>query len=120
MSAYLAQATVLAAPSLDPASGSHDVLPNVILEAQASGVPVVATGVFAIPEVVVHERTGLLVPPRDAEALKHAIARLVDEGGFALDLAARARENLAQNFNVHTNVVRLAGLFEKSKRSCVT
>src|SRR5205085_7777611 len=47
-------------------------LPNVVLEAFAAGVPVVATSVGGTPEIVQHERSGLLVPPGDASALAEA------------------------------------------------
>src|SRR5207237_671635 len=48
------------------------------IEASASGVPVVASRVGGVPEAVVHEKTGLLVPPRDAQALASACLTLID------------------------------------------
>ncbi|MDB5323270.1 MAG: glycosyl transferase group 1 [Phycisphaerales bacterium] len=49
------------------------------IEASASGVPVVASRVGGVPEAVLHERTGLLVPPRDVEALARACIELIDD-----------------------------------------
>lgn len=69
VASFLAAADALVLPSW--AEGT----PNVVLEALAAGRPVVATRVGGIPDVVEHERTGLLVPPRDATALADAIER---------------------------------------------
>src|SRR5690606_25449087 len=65
--------------------GDRDGLPNVLMEAQSQKVAVVATDVSAIPELIIPETTGLLVRPRDVDALAAAIARL------AGDPALRAR-----------------------------
>jgi L-malate glycosyltransferase len=61
------------------------------IEASASGVPVVASQVGGVPEAVLHERTGLLVPPRDVEALARACIELIDDPARrrAMGLAGR-------------------------------
>jgi glycosyltransferase involved in cell wall biosynthesis len=61
-------------PSRITADGDRDGIPNVLLEAMAMGLPVVATRVSGIPEVVRHHHNGLLVEPDDAAALADAIA----------------------------------------------
>lgn len=53
--------------------------PNIVLEAQAMGVPVIATAIGGLPELINHEQNGLLVPPDNAEALTAALQRLIDE-----------------------------------------
>ena len=58
-------------------SSRSEASPNVILEAMASGLPVVAPRVGGIPELVEDERTGLLVPPGDPEALSQALTTLL-------------------------------------------
>jgi glycosyltransferase involved in cell wall biosynthesis len=60
---------------------------SVLLEAGACRIPVAATTAGGIPEVVEHGRTGLLVPPRDPEALAGAVLRLVEDPGLAAALA---------------------------------
>ena len=82
-------------------------LPLVILEAMACGVTVIASRVGGIPEIVHDGRTGLLIPPGDAQALAVALARLHDDpalrgqlalGGRALALAEHRIEDVAQRF----------------------
>ena len=74
-----ARADVVVVPSVVDASGDRDGLPNVVLEAMASGRPVVASDVAAVATAVAHGRTGLLVPPGDPAALADALRCLVDD-----------------------------------------
>jgi glycosyltransferase involved in cell wall biosynthesis len=67
-----------------------DNMPLSVLECFASGVPVVATSVGGIPYIVDNDRTGLLVPPNDHEALAQAAFRLLEEEGLALTLTKNA------------------------------
>ncbi len=93
----LGRADVFVLASRIARSGDRDGLPNVLMEAAAMGLPVVATRVSAIPEAVEDGVTGLLVEPRDRKALADAIARLATDGalrrrmGEAAARAARAR-----------------------------
>ncbi len=92
------------------ADGDRDGIPNVFAEAMATGVPVVASDVSGIPEMVAHERTGLLVPPNDPAALAAAMARLLDEPLLGRRLAAAARGQLEQCFDCWQNTRALRGL----------
>jgi glycosyltransferase involved in cell wall biosynthesis len=65
--------------------------PNVVLEAMAHGLPIVATRVAGVTDLVEHERSGLLVPPDDPLALRDALARLGHERGLAERLGHAAR-----------------------------
>lgn len=80
-------------PAVHDAKGNVDGLPNVILEAMASGLPVVASGISGIPLAVVDGDTGSLIPERDAAALAAALAALLadPERRRALGRAGRRR-----------------------------
>lgn len=71
-----AETDVVVVPSIQDRSGDRDGLPNVVLEAMASGRALVASEVAAIPSAVVHNDNGLLVPPGDPVALGQALTRL--------------------------------------------
>jgi glycosyltransferase involved in cell wall biosynthesis len=75
-----------------------------ILEAMAAGRPVVATAVGGIPEVVVHEQTGLLVPPGDPLALAAAIEYLLSHPEQARLMGARGRERARESFRIEAVV----------------
>lgn len=85
----LAGSDLFVLPSIVDPVGASDILPTVITEAMACHLPVISTTVTGIPEMVVHEETGLLVEPMDESALADAIARL------GADPAARARMGAA-------------------------
>jgi glycosyltransferase involved in cell wall biosynthesis len=78
-------------PAVHDARGNVDGLPNVILEAMASGLPVVASGISGIPLAVEDGRTGLLVPERDPAALLAALRRLLVRPGAARQWGERGR-----------------------------
>jgi glycosyltransferase involved in cell wall biosynthesis len=73
-------------------NSTYEGLPHVVIEAMWAGVPVVATNVGGTPELIEHEATGLLVPPADDRALRHAIQQLLADSGRRRTMAARARE----------------------------
>jgi len=85
---------LFAAIDLFVLSSSREGMGSVLLEAAACGIPVAATAVGGIPEVVRDGLTGLLVPPRDHLALAGAISRLLEQPGLASRLSAAAREAL--------------------------
>ncbi len=83
--------------------------PNSLLEAMTAGVPCVASSVGGIPEIMTDERTGLLTPPRNPEALAKAISRLLADPTLAGSLAANACAEIAR-FNpdaYHANLVQV-------------
>lgn len=72
-------------------------IPNVVKEAFYLKVPVVATNVGGIPEIVTHEKTGLLVPPNDPQSLADAINRLLENSEYAKKLVEDAYEFVINN-----------------------
>jgi len=90
---YYEAADVVAIPSYSEGS------PNVLLEAMAWGVPVVATSVGGIPEMVTHGETALLVPPSQAELMASAIDLLLSNANLAGNLARQARAMVEKSYS---------------------
>lgn len=78
--------------------GDRDGIPNVLAEAMAAGLPVVSTHVSGIPELVDHGETGLLVGPKDPNALADAIEHLLSHPADGRRLGAAARRKMEANF----------------------
>ena len=105
--ALLAACDAFVLPSL------FEGLPLSVLEAMASGKPVVATRVGGTDEAVQDGVTGLLVPPADSEALAHAIRRLLEERALAGRLAAAARESVHRDFSAASAAERTMQVYEE-------
>jgi len=75
-------------------------LPNAVLEAMAAGRAVVATAVHGTPEAVAQGETGLLVPPRDPQALAGAMARLLKDDSLRGSMGRAGRERVAREFGM--------------------
>lgn len=108
----LQSAQILLAPSVSSRDGDEEGTPTVILEAMASGLPVVATTHSGIPEQVRHGVTGLLAPERDAEALARLLTVLVVDAERRSQYGRRGREIVLNQFDVR----RLNDQLESSYR----
>jgi glycosyltransferase involved in cell wall biosynthesis len=109
------EATLFALPCRVLADGDRDGIPNVLVEAMASGLPVVATRISAIPELVRDGENGLLVPERSAGELAAAIERLLADAPLRRGLAASARLGVEKSFDSSANAQWLAGLFREHR-----
>ena len=107
-------ASVVVVPSVVGADGNREGLPVVLTEAMALGIPVVATDVTGIPELVHVGRTGLLAPQGDARALADRLRQALEVPVRAAALASAGRERIVEAFNLHTNVAQLRTLFEEA------
>lgn len=87
-------------------------LPNAMLQAMASGLPVVVTAVDSVPAVIRSEENGLLVEPADPSALAGAIARLLHDPGLRSSLAAAARETVLNHHDISAVWPRVAEALE--------
>jgi glycosyltransferase involved in cell wall biosynthesis len=107
---FYEQATVFALAPAVQADGDRDGIPNVILEAMASGTPVVAAATSGIPEVVFDNETGLLVPPGDPEALANALERLLSDPAEAERLGKGGEVAVRAAFEIATCVTPMTDL----------
>jgi glycosyltransferase involved in cell wall biosynthesis len=90
-----------------------DAFPTALLEAMAASVPVVATAVGGIPEIVVHDRTGVLVaPPPTAKQLAEAIALLLDDPNRRGRLAEAGRRRYEKRFTADPWVRKTRALYD--------
>jgi hypothetical protein len=92
-----------------------DAVPWAVLEAQASGLPVVSTSVGSIPELV-PSSCGRVVPPRDPGALRAALAEVVEDDRSLAVLGACARARVEEEYDADTNTARLVELLSSVGR----
>jgi glycosyltransferase involved in cell wall biosynthesis len=109
---YLAAGTVFVLPSVIDPEGGMDNLPTVIMEAMATGLPVVSTGIGGIPEMVIDNETGLLVSAGDADGLADAIDRVIIDLALAKKLGQAGHERAETLFSIQKNVRSLLALFD--------
>jgi glycosyltransferase involved in cell wall biosynthesis len=109
-----ARAALFALACVPAEDGDRDGIPNVLLEAMAMRVPVVSSRFSGIPEAVEDGCTGLLVPPRDTEALAGALIRLLDDRDLRERMGRAGRERVEEHFDIRDNIGRLVDLFEEN------
>ncbi len=108
------QADIFIMPSVIAPSGDRDGIPNVIMEAFAHRVPVVATNVSGIGEVVLDQETGLLVEQRDPEGLAQAIASMAGDRDRAIRMAEKGRERVLTQFDPVASCARIIELITRT------
>ncbi|HEY2568475.1 MAG TPA: glycosyltransferase family 4 protein, partial [Candidatus Udaeobacter sp.] len=106
----LAAANVFVLPSIPEAEGGMDNLPTVIMEAMATGLPVVSTEIGGIPEMVVDNETGFLVQPDNTAALAGAIERVTNDRSLGQKLGQAGRERAQDLFSIEKNARELRAL----------
>lgn len=103
--AALADAAMFVLPSY------MEGMPMSLLEAMSWGLPVIATAVGGVPEIVTDEVNGVLIAPGDIDALAAAIARLMSDSALRGRLGGAARETIATRFSLDTAVERLIEVY---------
>lgn len=105
--AALASSTIFILPSY--AEG----MPMALLEAMSWGMPVIATPVGGIPQVVANDNNGLLVAPGDIEGLAGAMRRLLDDAALRERLGAAARATVETGFSLNDALAKLSGIYDR-------
>jgi glycosyltransferase involved in cell wall biosynthesis len=114
VSAWLAAADIVVVPSVRDDSGNVDGLPNVVLEAMASGTPLVTTAAGGIGSVVEDGRTALVVPERDAPSLATAITTLAADAALRHMVGMAARRVAASRFGWDAAAKRFEAAYERA------
>jgi glycosyltransferase involved in cell wall biosynthesis len=94
-------------------SSLSEGLPNVVLEAMALGVPVAATRVGGLPEIIEDGVTGLLVPPRNGKSLAQAILRYLLDPRTAREIASRGCDSVFDRFSAERQTEKLLETYEQ-------
>jgi glycosyltransferase involved in cell wall biosynthesis len=102
-----------------PSHPAVETLPMAVLEAMAAGVPVVASAVGSIPDLIEHKRNGLLIQPADANGLRGAICYIIDNKEESRSLAEAARATVREKYTIEQMVSSYAALFERLANSPV-
>jgi glycosyltransferase involved in cell wall biosynthesis len=106
------QARIFALPCVVSPGGDRDGVPNTILEAMATGLPVVAGRAGGTAEAVEEGVTGFLVTPRDAEALAEKLRLLLEDGEMCQRLGRAGRTVIQRRFDIKANAAELKRQFE--------
>jgi L-malate glycosyltransferase len=102
---------ILSCGDLFVLSSFAEGLPNAVLEASAAGLPIVATAVGGIPEIIEDRVTGLLVPPKNPQALSVALLQLLKDSAFAAALAHAGKERVSTKFCFDNVLAQLRVLY---------
>src|SRR5438477_6774369 len=114
---HLAMGTAFVLPSAIDTTGGMDNLPTVIMEAMATGLPVISTPVGGIPEMVVQDETGALVPAGDSSALARAIEKVIMDLSLARHLGENGHKRANELFSIEKNVRELLATITNRERN---
>jgi len=104
---YLNSFDILILPSL------WEGMPNVIMEAMACSKPVIATDVGGSPELVINNKTGILVPPKNPKALADAILRLANNKKLREDMGKEGRKRIKQHFSLQKMIKEFDDTYQR-------
>ena len=109
---YYQRATLFVLPSISDAS------PITAKEALACGLPVIATNVRAVPEIVENGKSGFLVPPKDHDKLAECIEILLNNAALCRSFGKQGRLNVVENFNIENQINQLICFLESRNKHC--
>ncbi len=95
------------------ANGDRDGIPNVLVESLAMGVPALSTTVSAVPEILIHNRSGITISPSQPEEMAANITELLTNGNLRAQIIQGGTEHTREHFNNRTLVAALGNIFQK-------
>ncbi|HEX9544054.1 MAG TPA: glycosyltransferase family 4 protein, partial [Pyrinomonadaceae bacterium] len=107
-------AAIMGALDLLVLNSRSEAFPLVALEGMAAGVPVLATAVGGLPELITHEKNGWLVPFGDEEKLVDGITTILERADLSTGFAMYARQHVTRNFPVHKFISRLEAIYTEA------
>ena len=113
---YMLDHDMLIMPSVVHSNGDRDGIPNVIMEALSHRMPVIATDVCGISEVIINGETGLLTPQRNPRALADAVRHMVEDREHASRMAEAGRARVEKMFDRENNITALLRLYVDESR----
>lgn len=116
LNALYATAHIFLHPSEMTSDSNQEGIPNSMLEAMATGLPVVATMHGGIPEAVSHERSGLLVPEHDPDALCAALEQVTESSEYLQVMGRQASESVIAEFESGQAIKRLEMIYDEALR----
>ena len=90
----------------------YEGMPNAVMEAMASGLPVIATNVGGTPEVVIDNQTGFLIPPKVPGAIAEKIMYIIEHPNLAQQIGLNARAYIEKHFSIEVMIRKTDELFE--------
>jgi glycosyltransferase involved in cell wall biosynthesis len=112
ISSFVKSLDVFVLPCKKDSAGDMDGIPVVLMEAMLTGIPVITTKLTGIPELVIDQKTGLLVEPGNHAELSQAIKKLLDDNALRSELIENAIAMVNKEFDLSVNSKRLAQLFD--------
>ena len=108
---FYEEADFFVLPCIIARNGDQDGIPNVILEAMSAGLPVIATNISGIPEVITDGVDGFLVPPQNSHALADSIRRLSQDRELRIAMGRNARKKMEERFSKDQHIDELMAYF---------
>lgn len=117
VASYMQRAHVFVQHSITAMSGDMEGTPNSILEAGATGLPVVSTFHGGIKDAVVHGKTGFLVEENDIEEMAEYMVRLIRDTELAKSMGVEARKHIESNYNVNDQIFKLYSVLLSARKN---
>ncbi len=114
---YLEESLAFVQHSVTAVNGDSEGTPVGILEASAAGLPVISTKHAGIPDVIIHDETGLLVEEHDVDGMAKNMIMLLENKEMAKKMGAKGRINIRENFNMARHISVLDELIDKAVKS---